>query len=273
MTAVTTIRPASGFSLRWFREVWAHRELLFFLVWRDVKIRYRQTAFGAGWAVLQPLLMMAVFAVVFGRLARIPSDGVPYPVFAYTALVPWIFFSQALGGAANSLVDSAGLVSKVYFPRVVVPLAKVGSYLLDLLISSLLVLGMAALYGQPLGWRLLWLPAFALLAVVLAAALGSALAAVNVRYRDVRYAVPFLIQVWLFASPVVYPASLIPAGWRWLYWLNPMAGVVEGFRWAVLRVPLPPGGPLALSVLATVLLLAAAMVYFQRVERTFADVI
>jgi lipopolysaccharide transport system permease protein len=269
---VVIVPGRSWTSLR-LREIWQYRELLYFFVWRDVKVRYKQTAFGAAWAVIQPFLLMVVFSVFLGRLAGVPSDGLPYPIFSYTALVPWTLFASSLAGAAASLVAGGGLVSKIYFPRILLPVASAGSYLLDFAIAMGLLVGMMAWYDIYPGAALAWLPAFVALALLTALGVGIWLSALNVRYRDVRYAVPFLVQLWLFASPVAYPASEVPEGWQTVYGLNPMTGVVEGFRWALLDGPAPAAGMVAASAGVAVALLAIGLVYFRRTERTFADVI
>jgi len=253
-------------------ELWHSRELLYFLVWRDLKVRYKQTTLGVAWALLQPLLSMVVFAVVFGRLGRIPSDGIAYPIFAFAALVPWTYTATAVSAAASSLLGSQYLVTKLFFPRLLVPVAAVVSPLVDAGISLALLIVMMIAYGIVPTVAALAMPFFALLGITTAAALGIWLAALNVRYRDVRYAVPFLIQVWLFASPIAYPASLVPLPWRHLVGLNPLASVVEGFRWALLGGP-APGLMCATSVAVAVGGLLAATWYFRHVEGTFADVI
>ena len=270
---VTVITPAAGGSPLRVRELVAYRELLYFLTWRDIKVRYKQTALGAAWAVLQPFLTMVVFSVFFGRLARIPSDGVPYPLFAYTALVPWTFFATALTQAANSMVDQARVITKVYFPRLLVPASAVLGGLVDFAIAFALLVGMLVYYHVPLTLRLLTVPLFVLFAAVTALAVGLWLSALNVRYRDVRYTIPFLIQFWLFATPVAYPASLVPERWRPLYGLNPMTGVVEGFRWALLGRPDTPGALILVSAVTVMLLLTGGLFYFRRMERHFADIV
>jgi lipopolysaccharide transport system permease protein len=266
------IRPASPWSLG-LAEVWDYRELLYFLSWRDVKVRYRQTLFGAAWAILQPFLLMVVFTVFLGHLARVGSQGLPYPIFSYTALVPWALFSAALTGAATSVVGSGTLVSKIYFPRLVLPVAAVGSYLVDFVIAFALLVGMMVYYGIYPNWHVVTLPAFVLLAIAAALAVGIGLGALNVRYRDVRFAIPFVVQLWLFASPIAYSASQVPEQWRLVYALNPMVGVVEGFRWALLGVGRPPGGMVAVSAAATIAVLVGSVLYFRRMEGGFADVI
>lgn len=264
--------PRSWEALHW-RELWAARELLGFLVWRDVKVRYKQTALGVAWAVLQPLLAMIIFSIFFGRLAKMPSDGIPYPVFAYCGLLPWQLFAHALTESGNSLVTNERLITKVYFPRVVIPLAAVLAGVVDFVIAFMLLLGMMVAFHVVPGTAVVTLPCFMLLAVVTALAAGLWLSALNVRYRDVRYTIPFLTQFWLFATPVVYPSSLVPEAWRPLLGLNPMAGVVEGFRWALLGTPEAPWALLAVSAIVSVALLLGGLVYFRRVERLFADVI
>jgi lipopolysaccharide transport system permease protein len=270
---VITIRPPKGWAPLDLGELAGTHELLYFLVLRSLKLRYKQTALGAAWAVLQPLLTMAVFSVVFGRLARLGSDGLPYPVFALAALVPWTYFANALTQAGNSLVDQQQLLTKVYFPRLLLPLAAVIAGLVDLAISFVLLLIVVLAYGIPLSARLIAAPAFALLAAVSALGVGVWLAALNVRYRDVRHAIPFLVQIWLFVTPVAYSSGLVPARWRPLYALNPMVGVVDGFRWMV-----APGAPVAelglvVSLGALMLLLTAGLYFFKRMERSFADVV
>jgi lipopolysaccharide transport system permease protein len=271
-TTTIVIKPASPWSLG-LREVWEYRELVFFLSWRDVKVRYRQTAFGAAWAILQPFLLMVVFTVFLGHLAKVGSQGLPYPIFSYAALVPWTLFSSALIGASTSVVGSSSLVSKIYFPRLVLPIAAVGSYLVDFVIAFALLVAMMVYYGVYPGWRMVWLPAFIVLAILAALAVGIGLSAVSVRYRDVRFAVPFLVQLWLFASPIAYAATAVPSAWRTVYGLNPMTGVIEGFRWALLGVGPAPGATVAVSATVTVVLLAASALYFKRMEGGFADVI
>lgn len=269
---VTTIRPPVGWAPLDLRELLASYELLYFLVLRNLKLRYKQTALGAAWALLQPLLTMAVFSLVFGRLARLDSDGLPYPVFALAALVPWTYFANALAQAGNSLVDQQQLLTKVYFPRLLLPLASVLAGVLDLVIAFLLLLALLAWYGIEPSSRLLATPLLALFGAVAALAPGVWLAALNVRYRDVRYVIPFLVQIWLFITPVAYSRALVPERWRWIYDLNPMAGVVAGFRWMVGGAELPTRG-LAVSAAATLLLLVTGLFFFRRVERSFADVV
>jgi lipopolysaccharide transport system permease protein len=253
--------------------VWHYRELLYFLLWRDVKIRYKQTVIGVAWSLLQPLATMLIFTLVFGLLARIPSDGLPYPVFAYAALLPWTYFAQAVTTSGHSLVGDAGLIRKVYFPRLIVPMAAVARPIIDFLPSFAILLVMMVWYGIAPTWRLAAFPLFLLLAVVTAFAVGLWLSALNVRYRDIGYTIPFLVQCWMFASPVVYPASLVPERWRLAYSLNPMAGVIEGFRWSLLGADLPRLDLLAASTGMVVALLGGGLIVFRRLERNFADVI
>ena len=271
--AVVRIRPRRGWAPLRLRELAEFRELFYFLVWRDVKVRYKQTVLGAAWAIIQPLFTMLVFSIFFGRLAGLPSDGVPYPIFAFAALVPWTFFATTLGLSSNSLVGSANLITKVYFPRLVVPVATVLSGVVDLALSFVVLLGMLAWYRLPLTANAVWIPAFALLAIVTAAGVGIWLSALNVEFRDVRYAVPFLVQFWMFATPIAYSSSHVPERWRALYGLNPMVGVVDGFRWALLGAPRPSGGALAASTVASALILVSGAYYFRRVERSFADIV
>ncbi|HEX3236600.1 MAG TPA: ABC transporter permease [Gemmatimonadales bacterium] len=270
---VITIRPPKGWAPLEIEEFLAAHELLYFLVLRNLKLRYKQTALGAAWALLQPLLTMVVFAVIFGRLARLGSDGLPYPLFALLALVPWTYFANALTQAGNSLVDQQQLLTKVYFPRLLLPLAAVIAGLADLAIAFLLLLLVLTWYGIPLSIRLLAAPGFVLLAVASAIAPGIWLAALNVRYRDVRYAIPFLVQIWLFATPVAYSSSLVPERWRPLYGLNPMAGVVDGFRWMIAPAAPGLGTGFAASVAAVVVLFLGGLYFFRRMERSFADVV
>ncbi len=253
-------------------DLWRYRELLFFLTWRDIKVRYKQTLLGAAWAVLQPVLTMLIFSVIFGQLAKLPSDGTPYPIFTYTALLPWQLFSFAITNASNSLVGNQNLVSKIYFPRLIIPIASVLPGLVDFAISFLVLLGMMVFYHISITLRLFALPLFLILAVLSALAVGLWLSALNVKYRDVRYAVPFLTTIWQFATPIAYSVTLIPEKWRLLYGLNPMTGVVEGFRWALLGHG-DVSGLLWVSVLVIFLLLLSGLIYFKRVEDTFADII
>jgi lipopolysaccharide transport system permease protein len=254
-------------------EIWEYRELLLFLTWRDLKVRYRQTVLGAAWAILQPLTAMVIFSIVFGQLAKLPSDGIPYPIFTFTALLPWNLFSGALTRATTSLVASPQLLSKVYFPRVLIPLSAMASSLVDFGFSFLILIALMVYYGVAPTWHMLALPFLILLALAAALGIGLWLSALNVRYRDVSYIIPFVIQVWLYASPVAYSSTLIPAQWQWLYGLNPLVGVIEGFRWALLGTTWQPGILVLLSVLIVLLIGITGLIYFHRMEETFADVV
>jgi lipopolysaccharide transport system permease protein len=270
---VQEIAPARGWVSLRLRELWGARELLAFLVWRDVKVRYKQTALGAAWAVLQPLMTMVVFSVFFGRLAKMPSDGVPYPLFSFAALVPWTFFAGGLTQSANSLVSSANLIKKVYFPRLIVPAATVLSEGVDFTIAFVVLLVLMASYGVAPTSNVIYLPGFVLLAVSTSLGVGLWLSALNVEYRDIRYMVPFITQFWLFATPIAYPSSLLSEPWRTVYGLNPMVGVVDGFRWALLGATRPPLGMLAVSAGVSLVLLFGGACYFRKMERGFADVV
>jgi lipopolysaccharide transport system permease protein len=272
-TPLLVIEPSRGWVGLKLRELWEYRELVYFLVWRDVKVRYKQTVLGALWAIIQPLFSMLVFTVVFGRLAKMPSDGIPYPLFSYAALLPWNYFAQGLSSSSDSLVGSANLIRKVYFPRLAIPIAAVCGGVVDFLIAFSVLLVMMAWFGVAPTANIVWLPLFLLLALVTALGVGLWLSALNVQYRDVKYTVPFLVQFWMYATPIVYPSSLLPEPWKTLYGLNPMAGVVEGFRWALLGVKTPPGPMLWASVTAAVLLLVSGAFFFRRMEKTFADVV
>ena len=267
------ISPPSRWTSLEFRELWEYRELLYFLIWRDVKVRYKQTALGAAWAVIQPFFMMVVFSLFFGRLAKVPSDGIPYPVFTFCALLPWQLFANALTESSNSLVGNQNLITKVYFPRLVVPISAVLGGLVDFVIAFVILLGMMLYYGIVPGWAIVTLPGFILLALLTALGVGLWLSALNVQYRDVRYTIGFLVQLWLFLTPVAYPSSIVPEKWRPLYGLNPMAGVVEGFRWALLGKSQPPGAMLWVSVAVVILILFGGLYYFRRMEQQFADIV
>lgn len=272
-SSTLVIRPSKGFLSLNLKEVWRYRELLYFLVWRDVKVRYKQTALGAAWAIIQPVMTMIVFSIFFGRLAKIPSDGIPYPVFAFTALLPWQLFAFALTDSSNSLVGNQNLITKVYFPRLVIPISSVLAGLVDFAIAFVVLLALMLYYGITPTAAIVLLPLFVLLAIVTALAVGLWLSTLNVKFRDVRYTIPFLTQLWMFATPVAYPSSLVPKPWRALYGLNPMAGVVEGFRWALLGKSGNPGALLWVSITAVVLLLIGGLYYFRRTEATFADIV
>lgn len=267
------VEPLSAWAPLNLRSLYQYRELVLFLTWRDVKVRYKQTALGAAWAILQPLLTMLVFTLVFGRLAKIPSDGVPYAVFAYAGLVPWVFFANSLTQSANSVVGNSNMIKKVYFPRLVIPFATILSEAVDMLLASTVLVVLMAYYGLVPPLTILFLPLLMIGAAVTALAAGLWLAALNVRYRDVRYVVPFLTQFWMFATPVAYPSSLLPESWRLIYALNPMVGVVEGFRWAVLGTGTQPGGMMLVSFGVALLALLGGAYYFRSTERTFADIV
>lgn len=272
-TRTVVIRPRGGWSPLHLSELWEYRELLFFLMWRDVKVRYKQTALGASWAIIQPVLTTVVFALFFGRLAKVPSDGVPYILFALCALVLWTFFAQAVSQGSQSLVSVSNMIAKVYFPRLLVPVAAALSFLIDLVIGFLILIMVVYGYGHSIGIRVVFVPVFVLLTIV--AALGAVvwLSALNVRYRDIKYAVPFLTQLWLFVSPVAYPSSLLHGWKRTVYGLNPMAGAIDGFRWTLLGTPAPPLGLLVASTGVALFALITGLYYFRRIESTFADVI
>jgi lipopolysaccharide transport system permease protein len=270
---VVEVCPKEGFFQFDLQEVWQYRELLYFLVWRDVKVRYKQTAIGAAWAILQPLITMVIFTVIFGNFARIPSDGLPYSVFAYSALLPWTYFAQALSRSGTSLVGNANLITKVYFPRLMIPLAAAAAPTVDFLFSFFILVALIVWYGITPTWWILALPFFLILAFTTALAVGIWLAPLNVKYRDVGHTIPFLSQIWMYASPVVYPVSLVPEQWQLLYSLNPMVGVIEGFRWALLGKESPNVPAMVISIVAVMALLFSGVVYFKKMERTFADVV
>jgi lipopolysaccharide transport system permease protein len=271
---VIRIEPSQGWVSLRLRELWEYRELLYFLVWRDVKVRYKQTVLGAAWAIIQPFFTMVVFSIFFGNLAKIPSDGIPYPIFSYTALVPWSFFANGLTQASNSLVGGARLIRKVYFPRLAMPIATVLSGGVDFLLAFIVLLGIMLAYGIVPTVHALWLPLFLLLALITSLGTGLWLSAMNVQFRDVRYTVPFITQFWMFVTPIAYPSSLIEDPLlHTLYGINPMVGVVEGFRWALLGTGTAPGSILVVSSLAALALLVSGAFYFRRMEKTFADVV
>ncbi len=267
------IEPARGWVGLKLAELWEYRELLYFLTWRDIKVRYKQTSLGIAWAIIQPFFTMLIFNLSFGKLAKIPSDGLPYPIFCYAALVPWSFFSNGLTQSSNSLVGNSNLITKVYFPRLSIPLATVLSGVVDFALAFLLLLGMMGWYGTRPSINLIFLPLFLLLALITSLGVGLWLSALNVEYRDVRYIVPFLTQFWMLATPIAYPSSLLSQPWRTIFGLNPMTGVVEGFRWALLGTHSAPGSLLLVSSLAAVVILVGGAFYFRRMERTFADVV
>jgi len=254
------------------KSLWDYRELLYFLTWRDVKVRYKQTALGAAWAIIQPLFTMIIFTIFFGNLAKVPSDGIPYPIFAYAALLPWTFFSNAITSSGNSLVGSAHLITKVYFPRMIIPGAAVAAGLIDLMIALGILIILMIYYGVGATWNLLMLPALIILTTLLAIGVGMWTSALNVKYRDIRYALPFAIQLTMFATPIIYPVSLIPERWRWAFYLNPLTGIIEGFRASFFGRPFD-WTALAISAAITFALLIYAAYHFKRMERTFADIV
>lgn len=268
---LVVVRPSKAWPSLELGELWQYRELLMIIVWRDIKVRYKQTGLGAAWAILQPVLTMAVFSLIFGRIAQLPTGGIPYPIFTFTALLPWQLFARALNESSNSLIYNQQLLTKVYFPRLIIPIGAVLSGLIDFAIAFIVLVAMLIYYRLPLSQNVLFLPAFVFLAVLTALAVGIWLSAINVEYRDVRYAIPFLTQFWLFLTPVAYSSEIIPAKWLGLYSLNPMAGVVEGFRWALLGKPGFSARYYLISLAAMVLLFVGSLIYFRRMEDTFAD--
>ncbi len=271
--SVRRLEPSRGWVSLKLDEVWAYRELLYFFTWRDIKVRYKQTVLGASWAVIQPFFTMLVFSLFFGKLAKVPSDGIPYPIFSYAALVPWTFFAHGLTNSANSLVGSSNMIKKVYFPRLIVPTASVLSGAVDFVLAFAVLLLMMLFYGIVPTWNVVWLPLLFALAFATALGVGFLASALNVQFRDVRYTVPFVVQFWLFATPIAYPSSLLDEPWRTIYALNPMVGVVEGFRWALLGTETAPGPMVLVSSLSALGLLVGGAFYFRRLERTFADVV
>jgi lipopolysaccharide transport system permease protein len=269
----TLIRPAAGWVPLELEELWENRELLYFFIWRNIKVRYKQTVLGGAWAIIQPFLTMVVFSIFFGRLAGMPSDGVPYPIFAYAALVPWTYFANALSQASNSLLEHERMLTKIYFPRLLLPLSAVLSGLIDFAISFFILIGMMLWYHLTPTIGLLLVLLFILTATLTALGVGLWLSALNVQYRDVRYVIPFLVQFWLFSTPIAYPSSLVPEQWQFLYGLNPMAGVVEGFRWALLGTASVSPQLILASLLTMFVVLISGLYYFRKMEETFADVV
>jgi lipopolysaccharide transport system permease protein len=267
------IEPSEGWISLRLEELWRYRELLYFLIWRDIKVRYKQTVMGIAWAIIQPFFTMVIFSLFFGQLAEIPSDGLPYPIFSYAALVPWTLFSTGLSQGANSLVGNARLIKKVYFPRLVMPIARVVGGTVDFVLAFLMLLGMMFFFGIVPTLNIFWLPLLVILTLVTSLGTALWLAALNVQFRDVSYLVPFLTQFWFYATPIVYPSSLLPEPWRTLYGLNPMAGVIEGFRWALLGTDTAPGPIIIVSALTALGLLVSGAFYFRRMEKTFADIV
>jgi lipopolysaccharide transport system permease protein len=272
-TTAIRIQPTRGWISLGLRELWRYRELLFFFVWRDIKVRYKQTVLGLLWAIIQPFFTMVIFSLFFGRLAQVPSDGLPYPIFSYAALVPWTFFANALTQASNSLVMGANMLKKIYFPRLTMPIATVLAGVVDFVLAFMVLLVMMFFYGLAPTANVLWLPLFLLLALITSLGVGFWLSAMNVQFRDVRYIVPFLTQAWLFATPIAYPSSMLPEFWRPFYGLNPMVGVIEGFRWALLGTETAPGLMVLVSALVALLLFVSGAFYFRRMEKSFADVV
>lgn len=271
--AVTVIKPSKGWVSIGLKDLWEYRELLYFLTWRDIKVRYKQTVLGAAWAIIQPFFTMVVFSLFFGRLAKIPSDGIPYPLFAFAALVPWTFFANGLSQSSNSLVGSANLITKVYFPRLIIPVSSILSGFIDFAIAFAVFILMALYYGIFPTISIILLPFLLLLGFTTALGVGLWLSALNVKFRDVRYMIPFLTQFWLFATPIAYPSSLLSEPWRTIYGINPMVGVVEGFRWAILGTDTAPGPMIFVSALVSLALLISGVFYFKRAEKSFADII
>jgi len=272
-TPITYLKPPKGWLSIDFKELWRYRELVYFLTWRDIKVRYKQAVLGVAWAILQPLLTMVIFSVIFGNLLGTPSEGIPYPLFSLTALLPWQLFASALQRSSISLVGNSNLITKVYFPRLAIPLASVFASLVDFLVSFVVLIGVMIYFGYWPGWNLFLLIPMVLLTILTALSVGLWLSAMNVQYRDIQHMVPFIIQAWMYASPIVYPIETIPEGlWRWLYGLNPMVGVIQGFRWVIVGGT-PPDLTMLISFGAVVLLLVSGLYYFRRMEKTFADIV
>jgi lipopolysaccharide transport system permease protein len=270
---IVRIRPSTGWISLKLRDLWQYRELVYFLIWRDVKVRYKQTALGASWAIIQPLMTMVVFSLFFGKLGKMPSDGIPYPIFSFAALVPWTFFVNGLTHGSNSMVGNANLIKKVYFPRLAIPISAVASGVVDFALAFAVLLLMMLYFGFFPTVRMLWLPAFVLLGLIASLGVSLWFSAMNVQYRDIKYILPFVTQFWLFATPIAYPSSLLSEPWRTLYALNPMVGVIEGFRWALLGTSNASGPMFLVSVVSAVIILVGGAFYFRRMERTFADVV
>jgi len=272
-TPFIRIESSKGWVSLKLKELWEYKELLYFLIWRDIKVRYKQTVLGAAWAIIQPFFTMVVFSLFFGKLAKMPSDGIPYPIFAYAALVPWTFFANGLGKASNSLVGSANLIKKIYFPRLCLPVSSVLSGIVDFVLAFIVLIVMMFYFGIVPTINIVWLPLLLMLAFVASLGVSLWLSAMNVQFRDVQYIIPFLTQFWLFATPIAYPSSLLSEPWRTVYAINPMVGVVEGFRWALLGADTAPGPMIIVSSLAALSLLVSGAFYFRRLEKTFADVV
>jgi lipopolysaccharide transport system permease protein len=267
------IKPSRGWVNLQLKDVWEYRELLYFLAWRDIKVRYKQTVLGAAWAILQPFLTMVIFSIFFGGLAGVPSDDIPYPIFSYAALVPWMFFANGLTKSTQSLVSGANMVKKIYFPRLIMPMSAVFSGLLDFILAFVVLLAMMLYFNVVPTLAIVWLPLLLLLGLVTSLGVGMWLTAMNVQFRDIRYVMPFIVQAWMFATPIAYPSSLLDEPWRTVYALNPMVGVVEGFRWALLGVDTQPGPMILVSSVVAIGLLVSGAFYFRRMEKSFADVV
>lgn len=272
-STVRRIEPSKGRTSLKLKELWDYRELLYFLIWRDIRVRYKQTVLGASWAIIQPFFTMVVFSLFFGKLAGIASDGIPYPIFAYAALVPWTFFANGLSQSSNSLVGNPNLIKKIYFPRMIIPIATASSEIVDFSLAFMVLIGMMLFYGVTPTLTILWLPLFLLLALMTSLGVGFWLSALNVKYRDVRFIVPFIIQVWMFATPIAYSSTLLPGRWRIIYGLNPMVGVVEGFRWALLGTDMQSKSMVLVSSLVALIVLVGGAFYFRRMEKSFADLV
>ena len=271
--SVTVVKPSVGWAPIQFRDLWEYRELLYFLTWKEIKVRYKQTVLGAAWAVIQPFFTMVVFSVVFGRLADIPSDGIPYPVFSFAALVPWAFFAHSLTFSSNSLIANANIIKKIYLPRLMLPTANTLSGGVDFFLAFIVLLGIMAYFSVWPDAKVFWLPLLLLLALITSLGVGLWLSAMNVQFRDIRHSLTFLVQLWLFATPIAYPSTLLSEPWRTVLGINPMAGVVEGFRWALLGTDTQPGPMIAVSSLVAVVILVSGAFYFRRMEKNFADVV
>jgi len=272
-SALTIINASQPWLVLNLSELFAYRELLYFFVWRDIKVRYKQTVIGAGWAVIQPFMTMVVFTLFFGRLAKVPSGGLPYPVFYYVALLPWMYFSNALTAATNTVVENQRIITKVFFPRLILPISSILPGLVDFGIAFLVLVGMMVYYKIHLTAAVFWFPFFLLLAMATALGVGLWLSALNALYRDIKYVLPFLIQFWMFASPVAYPSSLVPERWRWVYGLNPMAGVIDGFRWSLTGQAFPSMTLISVSTIAVLILLAGGLFFFQKIQGTIVDLV
>lgn len=269
---ITTIQPSNGWMQIDLRELLAYRELIYTFALRDIKVRYKQTALGAAWAIIQPLFAMVVFTVIFGGLAKIPSEGIPYPLFSYAALLPWTLFSEGITRSTSSMITNSNIMTKVYFPRLIMPISGILSPIVDFMVSFIILIGLILYYGRTPTINIIWLPIFLLLVLAASLGVGLWLSALNVQYRDFQYTIPFIIQIWLYSSPVVYASTLVPDKYRLIYGLNPMAGAIEGFRWALLGTE-PPSSMIYVSALMVIIILVSGMHYFKRMEKTYADVV